>query len=56
MLNRALAQSYAQLIGPSQLQHILDAQIIDDADVENRVGYGALLNSLYRRPLKVWEH
>ena len=56
MLNRALAQSYAELIGPSQLQHILDAQIIDDADVENRVGYGALLNSLYHRPLKVWEH
>jgi hypothetical protein len=54
-LDHALAHRYAELIGPSQLQHLLDVQIIDDADVENRKGYGALLSSLYRRPLKVWE-
>ena len=56
MLDRALATSYAELIGPSQLQHLLDAQIIDDEDVEKRIGYAALLYSLYHRPLKVWEH
>lgn len=56
MLDRALAKSYAQLVGPRQLQHFLDVQIIDDADVENRVGYAALLYSIYHRPLKVWEH
>ena len=55
MLDRALAQSYARLIGPSQLQYLLDVQIIDDAQVERRVGYGALLHSLHHRPLKVWE-
>ena len=56
MLDRALAQSYARLIGPRQLQHLLDVQVIDDADVAQRVGYAALLNSLHYRPLKVWEH
>ncbi len=56
MLDRALAESYGKLIGPSKLRHFLDVQIIDDADVEQRIGYGALLKSLHQRPLKVWEH
>lgn len=56
MLDRALATSYAQLIGPSQLQHLLDVQVIDDEDAEHRIGYAALLHSLHHRPLKVWEH
>jgi len=55
MLDRALAQSYGQLIGPRQLQHLLDVQVIDDADAEKRVGYGALLHSIHYRPLKIWE-
>jgi hypothetical protein len=55
VLDRALAHSFAQLVGPQQLQHLLDVQIIDDTDVENRVGYGSLLHSLHHRPLKVWE-
>jgi hypothetical protein len=55
MLDRALAHSYAQLIGPSQLRHLLDVQVIADAEVENRIGYGALLSSIHHRPLKVWE-
>jgi hypothetical protein len=54
-LNRALVQRYAELIGPSQLAHLLDVQIVNDADVKNRVGYGALLSSLRNRPIKVWE-
>jgi hypothetical protein len=54
-LDHALAQSYAAMIDRSQLAHILDVQMVDDADVENRTGYGALLSSLYNRPLKVWE-
>lgn len=55
MLDRALAQTYGRLIGPANLQHLLDVQIVDDAEVERRVGYGALLHSLYQRPIKVWE-
>jgi hypothetical protein len=56
MLDRALVRIFAQLIGPRQLKHLLDVQIIDDADVEGRTGYGAMLHSLHHRPLKVWEH
>ena len=55
MLERALAQSYARLIGPRQLQHLLDVQVVDDREVEDRIGYGALFSSLHHRPLKVWE-
>ena len=54
-LDRALVQSYADLIGMCQLMHVLDVQVIDDADVENRVGYGAMLSSIHQRPIQVWE-
>ena len=54
-LDRALVQSYADLLGTSQLRYLLDVQVIDDADVENRIGYGALLSSIYHRPIQVWE-
>ena len=54
MLDRALARSYAKIVGPEGLQHLLDVQIIDTQDVAQRKGYGALLSSLHHRPLKVW--
>jgi hypothetical protein len=54
-LDHALVQSYAAMMGKSRLAHILDVQMVDDADVENRTGYGALLSSFYNPPLKVWE-
>jgi len=54
-LDRALVQAYAQLINLPELVHLLDVQIVDDDDVENRVGYGALLSSIYNRPIQVWE-
>jgi hypothetical protein len=54
-LDRASVQSYADLIGMRQLTHLLDVQVIDDADVENRVGYGAMLSSIHHRPIQVWE-
>jgi hypothetical protein len=55
LLDRAMVQSYAELIGPRELQHLLDVQVVDDAEVEKRVGYGGLLFSLHHRPLRVWE-
>jgi len=55
VLDRALAQNYARMIGHGPSGHMLDVQIIDNTDVENRSGYGALLASLYHRPIKVWE-
>lgn len=55
MLDRALAKRLAQLIGPRELQYVLDVQVIDDTEVERRTGYAALLSSIHHRPLKVWE-
>jgi len=54
-LNRALVQHYADMIGTSQLTYLLDVQAVNDDDVKNRVGYGALLSSLRNRPIKIWE-
>lgn len=54
-LDRALVQRFAEVIGTHQLAHLLDVQLVDDADVEKRVGYGAMLSSLYNRPIRVWE-
>jgi hypothetical protein len=53
-LDRALAKSYARVVGPEGLQHLLDVQTVDTEDVAQRIGYGALLSSLHHRPLKVW--
>jgi hypothetical protein len=54
-LDRALVQEYADLIDAPQLTHLLDVQVVEDADVENRIGYGALLSSIHNRPIQVWE-
>jgi len=53
--DRALAQGYAEMIGGRQFESVLDVQVLDDADVENRIGHGALLSSLHHRPLQVWK-
>lgn len=54
-LNRALIQHYAELTGPCPLEYMLDTQMVDDADVDNRIGYGAMLTSIYQCPITVWE-
>ena len=53
--NHALSRSYAEIIGESQLAHVLDVQVVDDAEVERRIGYGALLSSIHNRPIQVWK-
>jgi hypothetical protein len=53
-LDRALVAHYRGLVELGGLEHILDAQVIDDADVERRVGYGAMLASIHQRPIQVW--
>jgi hypothetical protein len=52
--DRALTQGYAEMIGGRQPAHLLDVQMVDDADVEKRIGHGALLFSLHHRPVQVW--
>jgi hypothetical protein len=53
-LSRALAKQYAVMIGVPQPAHLLDVQVVDDADVEKRFGYAGLLSSLHHRPVEVW--
>ncbi|HSJ53716.1 MAG TPA: hypothetical protein VLC52_08180 [Anaerolineae bacterium] len=52
--DRALAQTYAEMIGGHPSAHVLDVQMVDNADVEKRVGYGALLSSLHFPPVQLW--
>lgn len=52
--DRALVRAYADLFGKGRLTSLLDVQVIDDADVGRRSGYGALLSSMYHRPVQVW--
>lgn len=54
-LDRALVRRYADVVGTHQLAHLLDVQVVDDGDVKNRVGYGAMLSSLYNRPIQIWK-
>lgn len=54
-LDRALAQSYADLTGMDQLTHLLDVQAVDDADVQNGTGYGAMFSSIHHRPIQIWK-
>jgi hypothetical protein len=54
-LDRALVERYNDVMGTHQLAHLLDVQMVDDADVNNRVGYGAMLSSLHQRPIQVWK-
>jgi hypothetical protein len=54
-LDRALVKRYAELISAPDLVRILDVQIVNDQDVEDRIGHGALLSSTYNRPIRVWE-
>lgn len=54
-LDSALAQVMGQILGRGELQHVLDVQVVDDADVKGRVGYGAMLGSLHQRPIQLWK-
>jgi hypothetical protein len=53
-LDRALVQSYSDLIGVPPLTHLLEVQVIDDADAKNPVGYGAWLFSDHFPLTEVW--
>lgn len=55
-LGSALAEECRQL-GCSKanaLCYELDVKVVDNDEVQKRVGYGALISSLYVRPIEVW--
>jgi hypothetical protein len=37
------------------VKHVLDVQVVDDEEVQNSIGCGALLHSLHTRPIRIWE-
>ena len=53
-IDRAMVQHHRHMLGHINLEHVLDVQVIDDEDVRNRTGYGALLQSIYQPPIQVW--
>jgi len=55
-LDQQLTAEYKMLLGPavSAMPGFLTVDVIDDQDVQKRVGSGALVSSLHTRPLKVW--
>ncbi len=36
------------------LCHMLDVIVVDDEEVTQRIGYGALINSVYLAPIELW--
>jgi hypothetical protein len=54
-MDHALVECCAEELGLPDLAHLLDVQVVDDKEVENRIGYGAMLSSLYNRPIQVWQ-
>ncbi len=56
-LNSALAAESRRLACPkaSTLCYGLDVRVADDDEVQRRIGYGALVHSLYVRPIEIWQ-
>lgn len=54
-VDRSIVQACSEVLNRQGLQHMLDVQVVDEADVRNRNGYGALLASIHHRPMRIWE-
>jgi hypothetical protein len=56
-LNKALVRSLQSLPSPlfQERTYILDATIVTVEDAQRRVGYAALLSSMFAPALKIWE-
>lgn len=55
-LDEALRQARTPLLCPraSRICYGLDVVVVDDQEVSNRTGYGALIRSIHVRPTMVW--
>ena len=53
-IDRVMVQHHRHILSLNKLEHVLDAQVIDDEDVRKRTGYAALLKSIYQPPIHVW--
>jgi len=56
-LDTALLEERKRLLCPEAIAECfsLDVKVADDDEVRRRRGYGALVNSIFVRPTKVWE-
>jgi hypothetical protein len=52
-LDRALVRGFAGLANAPHLAHLLDVQVVDEKEVQNRTGYAALLSSIHHQPLPI---
>ena len=52
--DRALAQAYSDTTGVPGQTTLLDVQVIDDADVKLRRGYGAFRAWMHQQPIQLW--
>jgi len=55
-VSSALVEEYRRLGCPkaNALCSELDVKVVDDDEVQKRTGYGALISSLYVRPIEIW--
>ncbi len=55
-LDQALLEQYKRLIAPNgdRMTSFLDLQMVDDRDVAEGLGFGAVLKSTFSRPVRVW--
>jgi hypothetical protein len=54
-LDRALVQACADTFGRRGLTTLLDVQVVDDADVRQRRGYGAFRAWMHQPPVRIWK-
>lgn len=55
VLDRSLAQCYAEMMNAPAQAHLLDVQVVDDAEAAARSGVGAMLAWCYNQPLSIWK-
>ncbi len=53
-LDRALVEQVGSLLEQRERQYVLDVQIVDNDEVANRTGYGAVLASIRPHAMQVW--
>lgn len=54
-LDRSLVAACRAVLDSDALEHVLDVQLVDDGEVQKRVGYAALITSLHNRPIRIWQ-
>ncbi len=55
-LDQALLEQYKRVVDPhgEKMTSFLDIQMVDDRDVAEGIGFGAVLRSTFTRPTRVW--